>query len=198
MPLFPSPEPSVSCIDDIDFFKDFKNEFPAIVYNDALTCKSDFSTEPTLCPQHIDEFDLNDETSLSEYDEVEQNVFIPFDPKQYYKDGDCTRMLRRPRFPRGAEDAPDVDEGAQAVPAPIHAPPPPPPAAGSDIIKRQKTQPNEKLSMELKRLANSRPKPKMPKSFSTLVCESHHDVRGYSHEIGGFGGGVGECEGEEG
>ncbi|GJV21492.1 hypothetical protein Tco_1370512 [Tanacetum coccineum] len=181
--------PSISCIDDLDFFKDFENEFPAIVYNDALTSKSDFSTEPTLCPQHIDEFDLKDETSLSEYDEVEQNVLyfndlfpfniiypddlksdkdnddneidmiqssggnentqgsnklleashdkinkvfimksfvmelnvnivawnylvngmlfnliknlyvpfgIPFDPKRYYKDGDCTRMLRRP------------------------------------------------------------------------------------------------------
>ncbi|GJZ42681.1 hypothetical protein Tco_0589936 [Tanacetum coccineum] len=74
MPLFPSPEPSVSCIDDLDFFKDFENEFPAIVYNDALTSKSDFLTEPTLCPQHIDEFDLKDETSLSEYDEEEQNV----------------------------------------------------------------------------------------------------------------------------
>ncbi|GKC82786.1 hypothetical protein Tco_1138503, partial [Tanacetum coccineum] len=37
MPLFPSPEPLVSCIDDLDFFKDFENEFPAIVYNDALT-----------------------------------------------------------------------------------------------------------------------------------------------------------------
>ncbi|GJY40786.1 hypothetical protein Tco_0428056 [Tanacetum coccineum] len=74
VPLFPSPEPTVSCIDDLDFFKDFENEFPAIVYNDALTSKSDFSTEPTLCPQHIDEFDLKDETSLSEYDEVEQNV----------------------------------------------------------------------------------------------------------------------------
>ncbi|GKA18583.1 retrovirus-related pol polyprotein from transposon TNT 1-94 [Tanacetum coccineum] len=29
---------------------------PAIVYNDALTSKSDFLTEPTLSPQHIDEF----------------------------------------------------------------------------------------------------------------------------------------------
>ncbi|GKA75226.1 hypothetical protein Tco_0781604 [Tanacetum coccineum] len=57
--------PSVSCIDDLDFFKDFENEFLAIVYNDALTSKSDFSTEPTLCPQHIHEFDLKDETSLS-------------------------------------------------------------------------------------------------------------------------------------
>ncbi|GJY58702.1 hypothetical protein Tco_0458594 [Tanacetum coccineum] len=74
MPLFPSPEPSISCTDDLDFFKDFENEFPAIVYNDTLTSKSDFSTEPTLCPQHIDEFDLKNETLLSEYDEVEQNV----------------------------------------------------------------------------------------------------------------------------
>ncbi|GJR36940.1 hypothetical protein Tco_1212624 [Tanacetum coccineum] len=74
VPSFPSPEPKVSCFDDLDFFKDFENEFPAIVYNDALTSKSDFLTEPTLKPQHIDEFDLKDETSLSEYDEVEQNI----------------------------------------------------------------------------------------------------------------------------
>ncbi|GJV48949.1 pyruvate, phosphate dikinase, chloroplastic [Tanacetum coccineum] len=52
-----------------------KNEVPAIVYNDALTSKSDFSTDPNLSPQHIDEFDLKDETSLSECDEGEQNVF---------------------------------------------------------------------------------------------------------------------------
>ncbi|GKE06217.1 hypothetical protein Tco_1398235 [Tanacetum coccineum] len=64
----------ISCIEDLDFFKEFKNEFPAIVYNDALTSKSDFSTEPTLCPQNIDEFDLKDETSLSKYDEVEQSI----------------------------------------------------------------------------------------------------------------------------
>ncbi|GJW59573.1 hypothetical protein Tco_0108908 [Tanacetum coccineum] len=46
----------------------------AIVYNDALTSKSDFSTEPTLCPQHIDEFDFKDETSSCKYDEQEQKV----------------------------------------------------------------------------------------------------------------------------
>ncbi|GJW70645.1 hypothetical protein Tco_0127562 [Tanacetum coccineum] len=62
VPSFPSPEPKVNCIEDLDFFKDFENEFPAIVYNDALTSTSDFSTEPTLRPQHIDEFDLKDET----------------------------------------------------------------------------------------------------------------------------------------
>ncbi|GJZ19347.1 hypothetical protein Tco_0555937 [Tanacetum coccineum] len=49
MPLFPSPETTVSYFDDLDFFKDFENEYPAIVYNDALTSKSDFLTEPTLC-----------------------------------------------------------------------------------------------------------------------------------------------------
>ncbi|GJY97985.1 hypothetical protein Tco_0514895 [Tanacetum coccineum] len=74
MPSFPSPEPTVSCFDDLDFFKDFENEFPAIVYNDALTSKSDFLTEPTVSPQHIDEFNLKNETSLSECDEEEQNV----------------------------------------------------------------------------------------------------------------------------
>ncbi|GJV66478.1 hypothetical protein Tco_1481987, partial [Tanacetum coccineum] len=74
MPLFPSPEPTVSCLNDLDFFKDFENEFSAIVYNDALTSKSDLSTKPSLCPQHIDELDLKDETSLSEYDEEEQNI----------------------------------------------------------------------------------------------------------------------------
>ncbi|GJX15851.1 hypothetical protein Tco_0216683 [Tanacetum coccineum] len=67
-------EPTASCFDDLDFFKDFENEFPAIVYNDAPTSKSDLLTELILSPQHIDEFDLNDETSLSEYDEEEQNV----------------------------------------------------------------------------------------------------------------------------
>nr|GEV17858.1 hypothetical protein [Tanacetum cinerariifolium] len=74
MPSFPSSEPKVSCFDDLDFFKDFENEFPAIVYNDALTSKSDFLTKPSLSPYYIDEFVLKDETSMSEYDEVEQNV----------------------------------------------------------------------------------------------------------------------------
>nr|GEU83091.1 hypothetical protein [Tanacetum cinerariifolium] len=73
MPFFPSPELSVNCIDDLDFFKYFENEFPTIVYNDALTSKSDFSTEPNLCPQYIDEFNLKDEASLFECDEKEQN-----------------------------------------------------------------------------------------------------------------------------
>ncbi|GJV22422.1 hypothetical protein Tco_1371442 [Tanacetum coccineum] len=74
MPLLPSPKPTVSYFDDLDFFKDFENEFPAIVYNDAQTSKLDFLTEPILNPQHIDEFNLKDETSLYECDDEEQNI----------------------------------------------------------------------------------------------------------------------------
>ncbi|GJR90397.1 hypothetical protein Tco_0214408 [Tanacetum coccineum] len=74
MPSFPSPEPTVSCFDDLDFFKDFENEFPAIVYNNAQMSKSYLLTKPILNPQHIDEFNLKDKTSLWECDEEEQNV----------------------------------------------------------------------------------------------------------------------------
>ncbi|GJU14156.1 hypothetical protein Tco_1136552 [Tanacetum coccineum] len=74
IPSLPPPKPTISYVDDFDFFKDFENEFPAIVYNDAQTYKSDYLTEQTLSPQYNNESDLNDETSLSEYDEVGQNV----------------------------------------------------------------------------------------------------------------------------
>ncbi|GKB47115.1 hypothetical protein Tco_0897868, partial [Tanacetum coccineum] len=69
MPPSLSPEPMFGYIDDLDFFKDFENEFPAIAYND-LKSKSDPLNEPSVSFQHIDKF----ETSLSEYDEKEQNV----------------------------------------------------------------------------------------------------------------------------
>ncbi|GJR31469.1 hypothetical protein Tco_1107701 [Tanacetum coccineum] len=74
MPSSPSPEPTISYFNDLDYLKDFKNEFPAIVYNDALTSKLDFLNEPSINLQHIDEFNLKDETSLFECDGEEQNV----------------------------------------------------------------------------------------------------------------------------
>ncbi|GKC02405.1 hypothetical protein Tco_0994015 [Tanacetum coccineum] len=74
IPSFPPPKPTTNYIDDLDFFNDFENEFPSIVYNDAQTSKSDLLTKPILNPQHIDKFNLNDETSMSEYDEEEQNI----------------------------------------------------------------------------------------------------------------------------
>ncbi|GJS78747.1 hypothetical protein Tco_0728628 [Tanacetum coccineum] len=76
-------EPTVSSLNDENDFRvlfddfdneDYMNEFSVIVYNDAQTSKSDVLTEPILSPRHIDEFDLNDETSLSEYKEEEQNI----------------------------------------------------------------------------------------------------------------------------
>ncbi|GJZ04326.1 hypothetical protein Tco_0537601 [Tanacetum coccineum] len=73
MPLFSSPEPDVSYFNDLYFFKDFENEFLAIIYNDALTSKLDLLTKPTISPRQR-EFDLKYETSLSECDEKEQNV----------------------------------------------------------------------------------------------------------------------------
>ncbi|GJW33255.1 hypothetical protein Tco_0053287 [Tanacetum coccineum] len=50
IPSIPSLEPTTSCFDDFDFLKDFENEFPAIVYNDAQTSKADLLTEPILNP----------------------------------------------------------------------------------------------------------------------------------------------------
>nr|GEV10833.1 hypothetical protein [Tanacetum cinerariifolium] len=43
----PSPEPTIGYFDDLDFFKDFENEFPAIIYND-LKSKSDPLSEPSV------------------------------------------------------------------------------------------------------------------------------------------------------
>ncbi|GJW91568.1 hypothetical protein Tco_0169121 [Tanacetum coccineum] len=88
MPSFPSPEPTVNYFDVLEFLKDFENEFPAIVYNDALMSKSDSSTGPVEIPQRIDEFDLKDETSLSEYDGEKQNILyfndlFPFKISQF-------------------------------------------------------------------------------------------------------------------
>ncbi|GKD44523.1 hypothetical protein Tco_1269168, partial [Tanacetum coccineum] len=74
IPSFQPPKPTISYVDDLDFFKDFENEFLAIVYNDDQTSKSDYLTGQTLSPQHNNESDLKDETSVSEYDEEEQNI----------------------------------------------------------------------------------------------------------------------------
>ncbi|GJY23529.1 hypothetical protein Tco_0397187 [Tanacetum coccineum] len=74
-------EPTVSPLnDEIDFrisFDESDDEDCTVNYALLLpspSLRSDFLTEPTLNPQHIDEFDLKDETSLSECDEVDQNI----------------------------------------------------------------------------------------------------------------------------
>ncbi|GJY99664.1 hypothetical protein Tco_0517094 [Tanacetum coccineum] len=108
--------PKVSYFDDLDFLKDFDNEFPTIIYNDALMSKSDFSTEPVEISHRIDEFNLKTETTLPEHDEKEQNILyfndlFPFniiypDDLKLEKDNDdeidiiksSGGKLRRPRF----------------------------------------------------------------------------------------------------
>ncbi|GJS51384.1 hypothetical protein Tco_0879729 [Tanacetum coccineum] len=73
---FSPPNPTTSYIDDLDLFNDFENKFLAIVYNDAQTSKLDLLTEPILNPRYIDEF--NNETSVSEYDDENHNIFKLF------------------------------------------------------------------------------------------------------------------------
>ncbi|GJW50844.1 hypothetical protein Tco_0092195 [Tanacetum coccineum] len=63
-----SPNPTIDYFDGLDYFKDFKNEFPAIIYNDGLTSKPDLEIKPLVSSERINKFNLNGETSLSEYD----------------------------------------------------------------------------------------------------------------------------------
>ncbi|GKA13357.1 hypothetical protein Tco_0693003 [Tanacetum coccineum] len=56
--------------EDVHDLRSVETEFLTIVFNDELSSEKILSCEPT----HIDEFDLKNETSLSEYDEVEQSV----------------------------------------------------------------------------------------------------------------------------
>ncbi|GJZ82928.1 retrovirus-related pol polyprotein from transposon TNT 1-94 [Tanacetum coccineum] len=80
-----------------DSFMNFKTEYPTIVFDDTsdttLLCEptvsplnnnkinfkisfneSDDEREPFISPQHVDEFNMKDETSLSECDGEEQNI----------------------------------------------------------------------------------------------------------------------------
>ncbi|GKG20732.1 hypothetical protein Tco_0380533, partial [Tanacetum coccineum] len=122
MPSIPLPEPAISCFDDLDFFKEFEKEFQAIVYNDAQTSKLDFLTEPTVSPQHIDEFNLKAETSLFEYDEEEQNVIcfndlFPFNviyPDELKTDTDNDNDKVDIEHSSGLPDVINTDVGAYA------------------------------------------------------------------------------------
>ncbi|GJU86603.1 hypothetical protein Tco_1294149 [Tanacetum coccineum] len=56
--------------EDIHYLRSVETEFPTTAFNDKESSEKALSCEPT----HIDEFDLKNETSLSECDEEEQNV----------------------------------------------------------------------------------------------------------------------------
>ncbi|GKA80833.1 hypothetical protein Tco_0787525 [Tanacetum coccineum] len=106
-----SSEPTIDHLGDLDYFNDFENEFTAIVYNDGLMSKPDLEIEPPVSSKHINK----SETSLSGYDEEEQNVLhfsnsfppdkiFPNNPKTI-KDSDDDIDIAQPcRFSRKVED----------------------------------------------------------------------------------------------
>ncbi|GJW01371.1 hypothetical protein Tco_1556622, partial [Tanacetum coccineum] len=59
----------VRYFEDIDYFKDFENEFPAIVYEDALTYESEDSSEPMVSAHHVEKVDFNFVISFDESDD---------------------------------------------------------------------------------------------------------------------------------
>ncbi|GJT67941.1 hypothetical protein Tco_1019421 [Tanacetum coccineum] len=94
-----SPNPTVDYFDDLDYFKNFENEFPAIVYNNGLTSKSDLGIKPLVNSECIDEFNLIDETSLSEYDEEIfsrfNDLFNDIHPDDLKSEKDDVNMIRK-------------------------------------------------------------------------------------------------------
>ncbi|GKC06826.1 hypothetical protein Tco_0998436, partial [Tanacetum coccineum] len=70
-------------VEDINYLRFFETKFPAIVYDDALTFESDFSSEPTVSSQHVDNVNLKNETSLSEFDDGKYNVISDKDLFSY-------------------------------------------------------------------------------------------------------------------
>ncbi|GJX71525.1 hypothetical protein Tco_0308696 [Tanacetum coccineum] len=61
--------------DDIDLFKDFESDFPAIVYNDALASDPEVSYEPTVSPHNAIKADFDFTISFFESDD-EDYTFI--------------------------------------------------------------------------------------------------------------------------
>ncbi|GKC46032.1 hypothetical protein Tco_1063754 [Tanacetum coccineum] len=59
----------VRYVEDINYFKDFKNEFPDIIYNDALTSEPEISSEPTISTHHVKKVDFDFEISFGESDD---------------------------------------------------------------------------------------------------------------------------------
>ncbi|GKB14905.1 hypothetical protein Tco_0848828 [Tanacetum coccineum] len=63
--------------------KALRKEFPAIVYNDALTFELDFLCEPTTSPQHINKVNWKIEVSLSDSDDENYTVIYDNDSFSY-------------------------------------------------------------------------------------------------------------------
>ncbi|GJW13700.1 putative reverse transcriptase domain-containing protein [Tanacetum coccineum] len=73
----------VRYFEDIDYFKDFENEFLAIVYKDALTLEPEVSYEPTISAHHAIKVDFDFKISLSGSDDENYTVIYDNDSFSY-------------------------------------------------------------------------------------------------------------------
>nr|GEW79524.1 hypothetical protein [Tanacetum cinerariifolium] len=77
--------------EDIHDLRSFETEFLAIAFNDEVSSEKTLSCKPTVSS-------LNDEINFRvSFDDSNDEDYM-FDPKRYYKDGDCVIMLWRPRI----------------------------------------------------------------------------------------------------
>nr|GEY05268.1 hypothetical protein [Tanacetum cinerariifolium] len=69
--------------EDVHFLRSVETEFPAIVYNDALTSELELLCGPTVSPKHIDKVNWKIEISLSDFDGENYTVIYDNDSFSY-------------------------------------------------------------------------------------------------------------------
>nr|GEX01787.1 copia protein [Tanacetum cinerariifolium] len=128
MTSFLSPEPTIGYIDDLNFFKDFENEFPVIAYND-LKSKSDPLIEPSYLFRHAEGRKSWARLSGGHFiGRLEARFELVSDQGLRGFLGTREAAGYWAGAPGATRDAPVADEGAQAIPAPVQASQLPPPA----------------------------------------------------------------------
>nr|GEW78045.1 hypothetical protein [Tanacetum cinerariifolium] len=80
IPSSPSPEPTIGYFDDLDFFKSFENEFPAIVYND-LKSKSDPLNEPSINMEPLPHHDLRHSWLKYQVDGYDEGIIHSYEQR---------------------------------------------------------------------------------------------------------------------
>ncbi|GJX29636.1 hypothetical protein Tco_0237715 [Tanacetum coccineum] len=109
-------DPNMTMEEYIKLEEEKASELPAIVIDDTVTpqdvlpCKSQVSTPVNDEIDFRISFDESDDEDYTITCDINSeallcfimNLYVPlgilFDPKRYYKDGDCAIMLRRPRY----------------------------------------------------------------------------------------------------
>ncbi|GJV75183.1 hypothetical protein Tco_1506767 [Tanacetum coccineum] len=72
----------VRYFEDIDYFKDFKNELPAIVYKDVVASKPEVSSKPTVSAHHAKKVDFDFVISFFESDD--ENYTFTYDKNLFF------------------------------------------------------------------------------------------------------------------